>query len=102
MLQAVYVMHATPDGVLHTPDPLEFVEEHEQDLSRCRLASCAGTVCTNQYTRSSWHLCSRSWKLPGPAFECQRHLSSNEVAQTIASSLVDPSDGQALCTASVM
>ena len=35
VLQAIYVMHATPDGVLHTPDPLEFVEEHEQELSRC-------------------------------------------------------------------
>ncbi len=28
-------MHATPDGVLHTPDPLELVEEHEQQLIRC-------------------------------------------------------------------
>ena len=38
-LQAVYVMHATPDGVLHTPDPLGFVEEHEQELSRCLSTS---------------------------------------------------------------
>ena len=33
--QVVYVMHATPDGMLHTPDPLDFAEEHEQQLSRC-------------------------------------------------------------------
>ena len=42
MRQAVYVMHATPDGSLHTPDPLQFVEEHEQDLSRYFLSNSFG------------------------------------------------------------